>query len=151
MTNLAVEIRLLDLTFRTIVSASIPQRNSFDFARAHDAGLPLSIKNSKMILEVSPAVLSIAESQERCAAPLDRFQENLRRERGTPLSRVASEPPSPDRRANAGSKENLVGINIPQTGDDALIDQEISDPAPGSPEQGVKVGTAISRIERLRS
>lgn len=142
---------ILSLARRAIKRASVAHGNSLDRPRARPALLALTVIDPEMFLKLAVAIFGIAIIGEGCSAPADRLSEDTRREFGDALDLRAPELPGPRRRPDSGMKKDLVGVDISQTGDGSLVDQEVSNPSAGIACQGVEMIGAEAPIERLRS
>src|SRR5581483_11885024 len=115
------------LAARAVKGAAVSDRHAFYRSAARAALLPLAIVDPEMLLKVAILVVGVAIIGKRCAAPADRLAQNLRRSFRDTFNLGAAELPRPRSRPHAGVKKDFVGVDVAETGDGRLIDQQIAD------------------------
>src|SRR5712692_3005099 len=113
------------LAGRAIEGAAVSQRDSFDRAWADPALFPVAIVDSKMILELAKLIVGVAIVGKRGAAPADRFTQDPRNHGRNPFHLFSCQPRRSRHRPDARAAKDFVRVDIPDTRDHLLVQEEI--------------------------
>ncbi len=79
-----------------------------------------------MVLKFTGLVVGIAIVGKRRAAPADRIAQESKNRRRDRADLLAAQPVRARGRFDTRQRENLVGVNVAESGDDLLIEQKIA-------------------------
>ena len=139
--------RVLTLTGRTVTRAAISQRDAFNFSRADPAGFAAPIINAEMVLKLAELVVGVAVIRKRSSAPANRLPQHGTNHACSLRDFSAGQALRPRRRPYANTAENFVRVDIPDTRDYLLIQEQVTNPAGGFPRERIKVIGSEAVIE----
>src|SRR3989304_3239106 len=113
------------LTYRAVKRAPVADGDAFDDVGATPALLAVAVIDAQMVLKFAALVIGVAVVRKRRAAPADGVAQQLGGRGGDGSDLPARQPPSARRRPDARAEQNFIGINIPQTRDYLLVQQQV--------------------------
>src|SRR5437660_1554503 len=106
------------------VGAAASDDDLADRRPATRARLALPPMHEEVILKGAARAIDVAEVVDRRALGLDPGCERLLDRLAQPLPLRPGEPPCLPQRVDPGAEQGLVGVDVPDAGDPALVEQE---------------------------
>src|SRR5262245_35477378 len=97
---------------------------------AAPAALAIPPVNTQTRLKLPLTILAVAVIGEGCASPMNRLAQKSGGNRCHLVDSLPAQLASPHRGPDARIKEQFIAVNVPQAGNDLLIQQQIADPPP---------------------